>query len=100
MVSKGLLLISQGKLEPNEIFTIKPCNPTKLLGIVDDLKGVTKLSIEAKFSYVHLCGRTMFHDCACTLSQPWLWARDQGKSGCKGASLGEARESHQRLPGV
>jgi hypothetical protein len=28
MVGKGLLLISQGKLEPNEIFIIKPCNPT------------------------------------------------------------------------
>jgi hypothetical protein len=36
MVGKVFLLISQGRLEP--------CNLTKLLGIVGDLKGVTKLS--------------------------------------------------------
>jgi hypothetical protein len=34
------------------------------------------------------------------MSQPSLLACDQGKRGCKGAGLREARESHQRLPGV
>ncbi len=44
MVGKGLLLISQRRLELSENFTINPCNPTKLFGMVGDLKGVTKLS--------------------------------------------------------
>jgi hypothetical protein len=34
------------------------------------------------------------------VSQPSLWARDQGKRGCEGAGQREARESHQGLPGV
>jgi hypothetical protein len=52
MVGKGFLLIFQGRLEPSENFAIKPYNPVKLLGILGHLKGVTKLSIEAKFSCV------------------------------------------------
>jgi hypothetical protein len=52
MVGKRLLLISQTRLEPSENFAIKPCNPMKLLGILGDLKEVTKLSTKAEFSCV------------------------------------------------
>jgi len=41
IVGKGLSLISQGRLEPNENFAIKPCNPTKLLRILGDLNVLT-----------------------------------------------------------
>jgi hypothetical protein len=54
MVGKGLLLIFQRRLEPSENFAIKPCNPTKLLGILSDLKGVTKFSTKAEFACVHM----------------------------------------------
>jgi hypothetical protein len=56
MVGKGFLLIFQGRLEPSENFAMKPYNPIKLLGILGHLKGVTKLSIEAKFSCVYVVG--------------------------------------------
>jgi hypothetical protein len=52
MVDKRLLLISQGRLEPSENFAIKLCNLIKFLGILSDLKGVIKLSKEAKISCV------------------------------------------------
>jgi hypothetical protein len=54
MVGKGPLLISQGRLEPNENFAIKPHNPTKLFGIPGDLKGVTKLCAKLEFSCVQM----------------------------------------------
>jgi len=54
IVGKGLLQIFQGKLERNENFAFKPCNPTKLLRILGALKGVTKLSTKAKFSHVQM----------------------------------------------
>jgi hypothetical protein len=54
MVGKGLLLIFQRRLEPSENFAIKPCNPTKLLGILGDLKGVTKFSTKVEFLCVHM----------------------------------------------
>jgi hypothetical protein len=34
------------------------------------------------------------------LSQPQLWAHDQGKGGCKGAGKEEAWESHHIFLGV
>jgi hypothetical protein len=52
MVGKGLLLVFQRRLEPNENFAIKPCNPTNVFGIPCDLKGVTKLYAELEFSCV------------------------------------------------
>jgi hypothetical protein len=45
MVGKGLLLILQRRLELNENFTIKPCNPTIFLGILGDLKGITNVQM-------------------------------------------------------
>jgi hypothetical protein len=52
MVGKGI--ISQRRLEPSENFAIKPHNPTKLLRILGDLKGITKLSTKVEFSCVQM----------------------------------------------
>jgi hypothetical protein len=63
MVGKGLLLISQGKLEPSENFEIKPCEikPSKLLVILNDLKGITNCILKWNF-HVYRRDRTMFRD--------------------------------------
>jgi hypothetical protein len=40
--------------EPSENFAMQPCNLTKFLGILGDLKGVTKLSTKAIVAFVQM----------------------------------------------